>query len=131
LVKLLIEEDGSELAGRSVLEAEAMASSALTFVEAHSALARARRDDRISLAQQRSSLDICRALWSRAAVIPPDNRILERAAQHASDHALRAYDAVQLASAMTAATRADTTLICWDKDLRSAAAAEGLALLPE
>ncbi len=48
-------------------------------------------------------------------------------------HGLRAYDAVQLASAcaVNAAVPEGTAFVAFDKTLRAAAAAEGLELLPE
>lgn len=58
--------------------------------------------------------------------------VLETAVRSLSRHALRAYDAVQLASAMLARA-ADAALIeftCFDVELRKAARAEGFALLP-
>jgi len=68
----------------------------------------------------------------RFAVVALPPILLDGAARLASSHGLRAYDAVQLASA--GATRAAdprcATFACWDKTLRSAAAAEGFALVP-
>ncbi len=54
--------------------------------------------------------------------------ILERAGLLARDHALRAYDAVQLASALAAheVDRGCDTLVAFDKALARAARAEGL-----
>lgn len=59
-------------------------------------------------------------------------QLLETAARLAAVHALRAYDAVQLASALAARAAASevATLACFDAHLRTAAAAEGFALLP-
>lgn len=58
--------------------------------------------------------------------------MLETAAQVSATHALRAYDAVQLASAL-AAREADpgcTEFACYDADLRAAAARSGFSLIP-
>lgn len=58
--------------------------------------------------------------------------VLELAARSTAVHGLRAYDAVQLASALTARA-ADPTcdrLAAFDRGLRTAAAAEGFVLLP-
>jgi len=58
--------------------------------------------------------------------------LLEDAARLVAAHGLRAYDALQLASAR-AAREADAscdTFACTDTTLRAAAAAEGFALLP-
>ena len=58
--------------------------------------------------------------------------VLDLAARSTAVHGLRAYAAVQLASALTARA-ADPTcdrLAAFDRDLRAAAATEGFALLP-
>ena len=58
--------------------------------------------------------------------------VLESAAQVTATHSLRAYDAVQLASAL-AARKADpgcTEFACFDDDLRAAAARSGFSLIP-
>ncbi len=69
----------------------------------------------------------------RFAVLAVGMPVLEEAAARAAAHGLRAYDAVQLASAI-AARQADEdcdSLACFDRDLRDAAAACGFALIPE
>jgi predicted nucleic acid-binding protein len=65
-----------------------------------------------------------------AVVLVPG--VLETAAQLTGTHALRAYDAVQLASAL-AAREADpgcTEFACFDDELRAAAARSGFSLIP-
>lgn len=58
--------------------------------------------------------------------------VLETAVRSLSRHPLRAYDAMQLASAMLARTAdgALTGFACFDAELREAARAEGFAILP-
>jgi predicted nucleic acid-binding protein len=66
------------------------------------------------------------------AVVPVLSPILERAARLCATHPLRAYDGVQLASAL-AAQAADPALeglLCFDEMLASAARVEGLAAYP-
>lgn len=68
----------------------------------------------------------------RFIIVPLTKRVLERAASLAASSGLRAYDAVQLASALAAnEAQRDLALLCFDRRLRSAAADVGLALLPE
>lgn len=67
--------------------------------------------------------------WSRAAfaVVAVTGEVLEQAARSTARHPLRAYDAVQLASA-TVARSADPDLVefaCFDAALLAAARAEG------
>jgi predicted nucleic acid-binding protein len=67
------------------------------------------------------------------AVVPVVDAVITHAARLAARHPLRAYDAVQLASAL-AAHAADpeiSTFACFDERLASAARVEGLVTLPE
>ena len=67
----------------------------------------------------------------RFAVLRVTDEILSSAARSLARHPLRAYDAVQLASAM-AARQADGELVrfaCFDRNLSAAAAAEGFVPL--
>jgi len=70
---------------------------------------------------------------ARFGVVATTNEILERAAALCATHALRAYDAVQLASAL-AAREADPEFVgfaVFDHDLRDAAAQLGLTVVPD
>lgn len=68
----------------------------------------------------------------RFAVVTVTASVLEAAARLAGVHGLRAYDAVQLASARATAQTVPgcRTVAAFDVTLRTAAAAEGFALLP-
>jgi predicted nucleic acid-binding protein len=68
----------------------------------------------------------------RFASVMTTNAVLDQAARLTATHGLRAYDAVELSSAL-AARDADphcTTFAAFDRTLRTAAAAEGFALMP-
>jgi predicted nucleic acid-binding protein len=68
-------------------------------------------------------------LFAAVALMP---EVLETAAQITAAHALRAYDAMQLACAL-AARDADpgcTEFACFDDELRAAAARSGFGLVP-
>ncbi|GAB3871771.1 hypothetical protein GCM10029964_008970 [Kibdelosporangium lantanae] len=65
--------------------------------------------------------------------MPTSTVVLEAATRIVRRHGLRAYDAVQLASAVLAAEH-NPELRCFavfDKQLRSAAFAEGFTLIPD
>ena len=68
----------------------------------------------------------------RFAVVAANASVLDTAARLAAVHRLRAYDAVQPASAKTAAQAVPDchTMTAFDGTLRAAAAAESFALLP-
>lgn len=69
---------------------------------------------------------------SRFALIPPDGAVLRSACEAVRRHGLRAYDAVQLATALVARASVPelTTFVTFDRGLRAAAAAEGFAVEP-
>jgi predicted nucleic acid-binding protein len=68
----------------------------------------------------------------RFAVVPVTVSILEQAARLTAVHGLRAYDAIQLSTALTArSVDKDCSLFAaYDEELRRAAAAEGFRLVP-
>ena len=69
----------------------------------------------------------------RFAVVAAAGSLLDEAAKLCASHGLRAYDAVQLSTAL-AVRRADETceaFAAFDRSLRTAAAAEGFNLVPQ
>ncbi len=104
--------------------------SAIAEVEARAALARARRGGRLSARKEREAWARFERIWSTSAIFEVDRSLLAMATDLAARHGLRGYDAVQLASGMRAA---DVTgargFVCLDRELNSAAAAEGLVCL--
>ena len=75
---------------------------------------------------------IADARGGRFAVVPVADAVVVRSLACVRRHRLRGADAVQLASALIAreADPAVKTMAVFDRRLRSAAGAEGLALLP-
>jgi uncharacterized protein len=69
----------------------------------------------------------------RFFVVGLSANVLDHAARLVAVHGLRAYDATQLASARAVrdAVPDGVAFLAFDKSVRAAAAAEGLALLPE
>ncbi len=114
LLKLLIEEDGSEQAGLIWDTAESLASAALVVVEGRAALAAAERRGRITRAQlKRANADLVE-LTEEMSLVEITEGLIELAADLAEDEQLRGYDAVHLAAALTVEaeilTSADTAL---------------------
>jgi predicted nucleic acid-binding protein len=132
--------DSSVLAKRYVAEAgsaavlalfrgrKELAASRLAAVEVASALARRAREGEIAPAVARrhaAQLDLDLA---EMQVIEPRLQVLALAAELVWRHALRAYDAIQLASAtrLANATGLAVTFWCADRTLTATAKAEGL-----
>lgn len=106
--------------------------SALTRVEVPSALARKHRMGELSLSSLTALLAQFETEFPAFLPIPVDPSLLEHAARLVATHQLRAYDAVQLASALAAraADPACDHFAGFDRPLRDAAMIEGFTLVP-
>lgn len=102
----------------------------IAFVETHSALARAHAAGRLRSSDADEARSRFGVLWAAAAVIELDAVLAGRAAALATRHRLRAYDAVQLASALAARGDQPLTFACFDEELAGAARREGFAVEP-
>jgi len=131
LVKLYAEEEGSGLVRQGVRDSDLIATSLMAYAEARSALARKSRSREIS----RAALTKCKREfdrdWLRLHRLPVDETLVRKAGELAEEHALRALDALHLASAdsLQTALRDAVTFACFDEALNGAAEARGLALL--
>ncbi len=101
LLKLIIDEDGSERAMTIWSSADAVASVNLIVVEARAALAVARRVRRLTNAQHGSAVTELDALVSDLHIVPVTDELVTSAADLADEEGLRCYDAVHLAAALT------------------------------
>ena len=134
LVKLYVDEPGSErmmeLASEDADHDLAICS--VTQVEFHAAIWKRRRtgeSDEIAVRQAAESFeDEFRSSFLLCSVV---NRTLDLASAMVSQHGLRAYDAVQLASCLALARtmREPLTFVCADRRLLRAAEGEGLPVL--
>jgi predicted nucleic acid-binding protein len=114
LLKLLIEEDGSEQAGLIWDTAESLASAALVVVEGRAALATAERSGRLTRAQLKRAKADLSGLIEEMSLVEITEDLIELSADLAEDEQLRGYDAAHLAAALTVEaeilTSADTAL---------------------
>jgi predicted nucleic acid-binding protein len=103
----------------------------ITVVEVTSAVARRRGGRTISSAQASSLLSRFRKhVAGRYTILEISSGLLTDAATLANRHELRAYDAVQLAAALelNRISQGGTVLVSSDRDLNTAALAEGLVV---
>lgn len=100
LIKLLVEEPGSEQARVIWTQADTVASVRLLYVEAYSALAMARRMGRLSIATARRTREELERLSEQLLIVEITDDLMRSAAALAERHALRGYDAVHLAAAI-------------------------------
>jgi predicted nucleic acid-binding protein len=124
----VIAEEGSELASELWATPHPGTSSILAYPEGRAALAAARRGARLTTAAHGRALEDFESLHGELSLIGIDVQLAREAGELAEKFALRGYDAVHLASALSAGET--ITLVSWDEDLRRAAARNGCALAP-
>jgi predicted nucleic acid-binding protein len=131
LVKRYVKEAGSEDVSRLVRRKTRLATSVLAGVEIPSALARRAREGDLPLDAAREHSRRVASDLSETHVVAARAHVLEVAAELVWRHPLRAYDAVQLGSAVWLAreSRMAVTFVCADQRLATAAAAEGLRVI--
>lgn len=129
-VKLLVEEDGSELAAALWDGCDAAVSSRLAYPEVRAALAAAGRDHRLDAADQRHAEEAWEEFWAATRTVELTEKISVHAGELASAHALRGADAVHLASVL-AVGASDTFFAVWDDRLRVGAETVGVQVAPQ
>ena len=130
LAKLVLQEPGSAEIQQVAMNADALASAAIAYVELRAAIAAAIHQGRIAEALRSVHVAELEQLWARLSEIPVDHLLLRRAGELAERMALRGYDAVHLAAMIEAGTPDAVGLACWDVDLRRAASELGYTLVP-
>ena len=131
LVKLYVEEDGSDKVREAVAGAETVATSAIAYVEARAAFARRRREKRLSRSDYYRTAQELEADWEHYFLLEVTSGLIRRAAELTEAHDLRAYDAIHLASAKLLQERVQAAILfaSWDSSLLTAARREGLNLV--
>ena len=133
ILKRYLAEQGSRYIGELLSEPDAVFYIAqIAAVEVASALTRQAINKQIS--KRRAQTAIAQFRDDRTdvyRVIAVTDPLIEYAMQVAETHALRAYDAVQLATVLTIAkhvTSLTVTFVCADEPLNKVAHSEGLAI---
>jgi uncharacterized protein len=129
LVKLVVDEDGSELAAALWDGCDAAVSSRLAYPEVRAALAAAARDHRIDARALRTAEDDWGNFWAATQPVELTVTVERQAGLVATTYALGGADAVHLASAL-AIQSADVIVAAWDRRLREGVRAAGLAVAP-
>lgn len=128
-VKLVVEEEDSDIAAALWDGCDAAVSSRLSYCEVRGALAAAGRDHRLDVDAQQQAETAWEEYWAAARPVELTETIAIHAGQLAGQHALRGADAVHLASAL--AVSVDELLFAaWDQRLRSGVKRAGIALVP-
>ena len=128
-VKLLAGEAGWQEADRILAGARNVVASTLVFAEVGAALAAMRRAGRLTARSFEAAADRARAEWAGMHGVEVKWPIARAAAVLADRHALRAADAVHLATAL-AVNDPRLVMVTWDARLHAAARGAGLAVAP-
>lgn len=128
-VKLVVEEDGSDLAAALWDGCDAAVSSRLAYPEVRAALAAAGRDHRLDSTSRRRAETAWEQYWAATRAIELTERVTAHAGELAGQHALRGADAVHLASLLAVGT-ADPLFAVWDQRLRAGARSVGTPVAP-
>src|SRR5688500_14693902 len=123
LIKLIIEEDGTDRAEVNWQTADALASASLVQVEARAALAAAARAGRLTASQHRNAKAALARHLDDLHLLGLDVDLLDDAAELAEIEALRGDHAVHLAAALSVGA---SVLTSTDTGLCDAAARRGL-----
>jgi predicted nucleic acid-binding protein len=133
LVKRYVAERGSRETRELSTKADVVATSLITRAEVAAALAKAVRLGIIEPDSGRKAQRAFASQWPDIAKVPVSEALVSRAEALAWDFALRGYDAVQLASALTwqEAVGAEITLATFDRQLWDAGKKAGVRIWPE
>ena len=127
MVKLIVVEDGSELAAKLWDSVYPAASSILAYPEGRAALAAAQRLGRLGKDEHREALAAFEELYAELTTVGVDQELAARAGGYAENLGLRGYDAVHLATALELGDE-EVVLVTWDRDLTQAAEHVGLGI---
>jgi predicted nucleic acid-binding protein len=133
LVKRYVTERGSRETGELSAKADVVATSLVSRAEVAAALAKAVRLGIVEPDNGRRAQRALASQWPDIAKVPVTEALMSRAEALAWDFALRGYDAVQLASALTwqEAVGAEITLATFDRQLWDAGKKAGIRIWPE
>ncbi|WP_102145894.1 type II toxin-antitoxin system VapC family toxin [Mycobacterium hubeiense] len=128
-VKLLVEEDGSDIAAALWDGCDAAVSSRLAYPEVGAALAAADRAHRSSAKEHRQAQTMWDDYWAATRAVQLTETVAQHAGHWATAHALRGADAVHLASVLAVGVD-DTVFAVWDEGRRAAARQAAVRLAP-
>lgn len=129
LVKLVLDEGGSDLVAVLWNSCDVALSSRLAHPEVCAALAAAGRNHDLTDSQASAAMSDWEQFWASMRPVELSADVEQAAGSLALTHQLRGADAVHLASAL-ALSSADLTVAVWDKRLHAGAVAAGLAVAP-
>ena len=131
VVKLYVEEAGAATVHRVVQAATQVGTSRVTYAEVRAAFARRARERGIAASAYKELIRSFEQEWETYVRVDVTEPLIKLAGDLAERHALRAYDAIQLASALSLQRELQATpvgFVAADGSLLDAAAREQLAV---
>jgi len=129
-VKLYVREEGSGVVRSHVASAELVSTSRVAYPEACAAFARRHREGGLGAAGLRRAVAALDRDLAALVVIELDEMVAREAGRLSEQHALRGFDAIHLASALTLGRLLGSTpaFAAFDDRLVAAAVAHGLTV---
>lgn len=129
LVKMLLDEPGSDVARSLWSGADLVITSIVAYAEVRVALAMASRLGRLAESDNTRAKVYWESMWRSVSIVEATRDVVETAGSLAERHQLRGFDAIHLASASVVSP---TLLIVatWDQQLSDAAVAMGYSVAP-
>jgi len=130
LVKLYVEEDESSKVDALVRSSEVTATSIVAYAEARAAFARRFREKAFTPVEHYRIKAFFDKDWSSYLILSITGDMIRVAGDLAEKHALRGFDSIHLASALTLRRELSTTIVfsCFDDNLQKAFEREDLDL---
>jgi uncharacterized protein len=129
LVKLVVEEDGSDLVAELWDNCDAALSSRLAYPEVRAALAASGRNHDLGAGDLLTAERAWEEFWGATRPVELTPAVEQHAGQLAKSHALRGADAVHLASAL-AVNDPDLVVAVWGRRLHAGTLAAGVRVAP-
>jgi predicted nucleic acid-binding protein len=128
LVKLYIEEPGTEEVKERVEAARIVSTSRVAYVEARAGLARKSREGELMGDEYKQVVEELEKDWGNYFILEVSESVARLGGELVERFPLRGFDAIHLASALllNKRTRLDVSFSCFDERLEEAAQAEGL-----
>ena len=133
LVKLYIDEDGSDIVNDRTDRATIVSTSRIAYAEALSAFVRCKDEKVVSKKDYDKCIACFKFDWEMYFVIEVSEKVIKIAGDLIENHRIRGFDSIHLASAMVLRKEINQSIdfICWDKRLLGAAKKEGFKTWPQ
>jgi len=128
LVKLYVEENESSKVDDLVKSSEVTATSLVAYAEARAAFARRYREKAFTSDEYDRMKEVFNKDWSRYLILSVTEDMVRLAGDLTEKHALRGFDSIHLASALTLHQELSSPIVfsCFDDNLQKASEEEDL-----